>query len=175
MATDGEIDFKAYTREQLDSAVTRIDRQRYPINAQNLVTEYQRRQFAYFLTSVLFFAMTAVAAPPAKVEDCGWLVPTGNALVSQPDALLKPRDPAPLSKPPPQAKAAYCDRDTMMSYVGDERVKLRRWWRVARLARAADPEGKTEIIVFYQEARQATSAKEAKGLFERLNSAIRSD
>ena len=40
----------------------------------------------------------------------------------QPDALLKPSDPAPLSQPPPQAKAAYCERDTMMTYVGDERV-----------------------------------------------------
>src|SRR5579864_4633833 len=27
--------------------------------------------------------------------------------------------PAPLSKPPPQAKAAYCERDTLMTYVGD--------------------------------------------------------
>jgi hypothetical protein len=42
--------------------------------------------------------------------------------VDQPDALLKPSDPAPLPKPPPLAKAAYCERDTMMSYVGDERV-----------------------------------------------------
>jgi rhomboid protease GluP len=46
MATDGDIDFKTYTREQLDSAVTRIDRQRYPINAQNLITEYQQRRIA---------------------------------------------------------------------------------------------------------------------------------
>ena len=44
MATDGDIDFKTFTREQLDSAVTRIDRGRYPINAQNLITEYQRRR-----------------------------------------------------------------------------------------------------------------------------------
>jgi membrane associated rhomboid family serine protease len=46
MATDGDIDFKAYTREQLDSAVARIDRQRYPINAQNLIAEYQLRRVA---------------------------------------------------------------------------------------------------------------------------------
>jgi hypothetical protein len=65
---------------------------------------------------------SALAAPQAKVEDCGWLVPIGNALVPQPDALLKPSDPAPLSAPPLQAKAAYCERDTMMTYVGDERV-----------------------------------------------------
>ena len=46
MATDGDIDFSTYTREQLDSAVTRIDRERYPINAQRLITEYQRRRVA---------------------------------------------------------------------------------------------------------------------------------
>src|ERR1700756_3407014 len=44
LATDGEIDFGAYTREQLDNAVGRMDRQRYPINYRNLVAEYQRRQ-----------------------------------------------------------------------------------------------------------------------------------
>jgi rhomboid protease GluP len=44
MATDGDIDFTTYTREQLDSAVSRMNRERYPINAQNLVAEYQRRQ-----------------------------------------------------------------------------------------------------------------------------------
>jgi len=64
----------------------------------------------------------AFAASQAKVENCGWLVPKKDALVPQPDSSLKPSDPAPLSKPPPQAKAAYCERDTMMSYVGDQRV-----------------------------------------------------
>jgi rhomboid protease GluP len=44
MATDGDIDFTTYTREQLDSAITRIDRERYPINARRLIDEYQRRQ-----------------------------------------------------------------------------------------------------------------------------------
>src|ERR1700734_3926135 len=44
MATDGDIDFTTYTREQLDSAITRIDRERYPINARKLTDEYQRRQ-----------------------------------------------------------------------------------------------------------------------------------
>lgn len=43
MATDGDIDFSAYTREQLDSAVGRMDRVRYPINYRNLTIEYQRR------------------------------------------------------------------------------------------------------------------------------------
>ncbi|HEY2684106.1 MAG TPA: hypothetical protein VGI93_11390 [Steroidobacteraceae bacterium] len=36
--------------------------------------------------------------------------------------MLKPSDPAPLAKPRSTAKAAYCERDTMMSYVGDERL-----------------------------------------------------
>ena len=63
----------------------------------------------------------AFAAPQAKVENCGWLVSKENALVLQPDASLKPSDPAPLPKPPLQAKAAYCDRDTLMSYVHDGR------------------------------------------------------
>jgi rhomboid protease GluP len=44
MATDGDIDFTTYTREQLDSAITRVDRERYPINARRLIDEYQRRQ-----------------------------------------------------------------------------------------------------------------------------------
>ena len=78
--------------------------------------------FACLLASALVLGKSALAAPQAKVEDCGWLIPNGNALVSQPDALLKPSDPAPLSAPPPQAKAAYCERDTLMTYVGDERV-----------------------------------------------------
>jgi hypothetical protein len=81
-----------------------------------------KQAFACLLASALIFAKSALAAPQAKVENCGWLVPNGNALVTQPDALLKPSDPAALSTPPPQAKAAYCERDTMMSYVGDERV-----------------------------------------------------
>src|SRR5277367_774115 len=46
MATDGDIDFSGYTREQLDSAVARMDHQRYPINSQNLIAEYQRRRIA---------------------------------------------------------------------------------------------------------------------------------
>ena len=64
----------------------------------------------------------AIAAPQPKVENCGWLVPRGDGLIAQPDASLKPSDPAPLSAPPPEAKAAYCERDSIMTYVGDERV-----------------------------------------------------
>lgn len=70
-------------------------------------------------------ANNAVAASQAKVENCGWLIAKGDGLVDQPDASLKPSDPAPLSKPPPDAKAAYCERDTLFSYVGDERVSER--------------------------------------------------
>jgi hypothetical protein len=74
----------------------------------------------------MIFAEPTFAAPQAKVENCGWLVAKEDTLMPQPDSLLKPSDPAPLSNPPPQAKAAYCDRDTLMTYVGDERVlKLR--------------------------------------------------
>jgi hypothetical protein len=35
VATGGDIDFTTYTREQLDGAITRIGRERYPINAQH--------------------------------------------------------------------------------------------------------------------------------------------
>jgi hypothetical protein len=64
--------------------------------------------------------------------------------------------------------------------------KLGNWWHVARLARAADPEGKTEIVVFYQEALppdraplgkadDALPEKEAQELFARLDLAVTSD
>ena len=75
-----------------------------------------------FLIFSLVLAQLAFAAPQAKVENCGWLVAKKGVLVPQADSSLKPSDPAPLSKPPPQAKAAYCDRDTLMSYVGDQRL-----------------------------------------------------
>jgi len=59
------------------------------------------------------------------VEDCGWLVQNGETLIMQPDVALKLRDPAAIPTPPAQAKAAYCNRETLMTYVGDERaVKL---------------------------------------------------
>ncbi|HMH88832.1 MAG TPA: hypothetical protein VK523_09315 [Steroidobacteraceae bacterium] len=72
------------------------------------------------------------------------------------------------------------------AYLTSKGYKLKRWWRVARLARAADPEGKTEIIIFYQEALPAGGEgpgnpdedlpeKEAQELFARLNSAVTSD
>ena len=67
-------------------------------------------------------ATPTLAAPQAKSEVCGWLVLQGDELVPQPDQMLQPSDPKPLPVPPDQAKAAYCARDTMMSYVGDERV-----------------------------------------------------
>jgi len=66
MATDGDIDFTAYTREQLDSAITRIDRQRYPINAQNLIAEYQQRLVAE-RQAVELAAKAGTVAPPDRM------------------------------------------------------------------------------------------------------------
>jgi membrane associated rhomboid family serine protease len=66
MATDGDIDFKTYTREQLDSAVTRIDRQRYPINARNLIAEYQQRRVAE-RQAVELAVESATVAPPDRM------------------------------------------------------------------------------------------------------------
>ena len=81
-----------------------------------------RMKAGLVITLVLAIARAAFATPQAKVENCGWLVAKEGTLVAQPDSLLKPSDPAPLPKPPPQARAAYCERDTMMTYLGDERV-----------------------------------------------------
>jgi hypothetical protein len=67
-------------------------------------------------------AIIAFAAPQAKLEDCGWLVSKGDVLVMQADASLKPSDPKLLAAPLPEAKAAYCERDTIMTFVGDERL-----------------------------------------------------
>jgi rhomboid protease GluP len=63
MATDGDIDFSGYTREQLDSAVARMDHQRYPINSKNLITEYQRRQVAERQAADLAAKAAAEAQP----------------------------------------------------------------------------------------------------------------
>jgi hypothetical protein len=71
-------------------------------------------------------------------------------------------------------------------FLASKGYKFGNWWRTARLARAADPEGKTEIIVFYQEALPASGAlpgsadedlpeKEAQELFARLDLAVKSD
>lgn len=82
-----------------------------------------RRGFRWAMAGVvLVLGGPAVAGPQAKVEECGWLVLDGEALVAKPDAALKPSDPSPLPSPPPDVKAAYCDRDTLMTYVGDERL-----------------------------------------------------
>jgi hypothetical protein len=67
-------------------------------------------------------AAPAWAVPQAKTEICGWLVLQGDELIAQPDAALQPSDPKPLAAPPAAARAAYCARDTLMTYVGDERV-----------------------------------------------------
>jgi hypothetical protein len=62
------------------------------------------------------------SASPAKVENCGWFIARGDGLVTQPDASLKRSNPAYLPKPPPDAKAAYCERDTLYAYVEDNRI-----------------------------------------------------
>ena len=74
------------------------------------------------------------------------------------------------------------------AYLTSKGYKLGNWWRVARIARVADPEGKAEIIIFYQElvtlppggappgnADSALPEKEAQDLFVRLKSAVTSD
>lgn len=71
---------------------------------------------------LLWFNAPAFAEPQAKLEECGWLVLQDAELVPQPDKELQPSDPKPLAAPPESARAAYCMRDTMMTYVGDERV-----------------------------------------------------
>ena len=72
--------------------------------------------------ALMCVSASVVAAPQAKMENCGWLVQQGDELIEQPDQAFQPSDPKQLAVPPAQAKAAYCARDTMMSYVGDERV-----------------------------------------------------
>jgi uncharacterized membrane protein YjgN (DUF898 family) len=44
MATDGEVDYTQYTREQLEDARWRIDRDRFPLNYQALMAEIERRR-----------------------------------------------------------------------------------------------------------------------------------
>ena len=46
MGMDGEVDFRGYSREQLEDALRRIDRTLYPRNYQNLVDELERRRAA---------------------------------------------------------------------------------------------------------------------------------
>ncbi|MGP8035508.1 MAG: YjgN family protein [Steroidobacteraceae bacterium] len=46
MGMDGEIDYRSYTRQQLEDALARIDRTHYPRNYQNLVDELERRRTA---------------------------------------------------------------------------------------------------------------------------------
>ncbi|HYB64251.1 MAG TPA: YjgN family protein [Steroidobacteraceae bacterium] len=44
MGTDGEIDYRRYSRAALEDALQRIDRARYPLNYQRLVAELERRR-----------------------------------------------------------------------------------------------------------------------------------
>lgn len=78
--------------------------------------------FVLCIISAAFLGVSAKAAvAEPHPEDCGWLVPSGNQLVAQPDPNLKPLDRKPLAPPPAQAKAAYCIRKTIITDVGDER------------------------------------------------------
>lgn len=75
-----------------------------------------------FLLLVTAGVSGAETSPLAEVEDCGWLVQSGDELTSQPDLTLKPRDAGAIPSPPPQAKAAYCNRETLMPHAGDQRL-----------------------------------------------------
>jgi hypothetical protein len=77
---------------------------------------------ALTVLTLMLLSQPALAAPQAKIENCGWLVLHDGALVEQPNPALLPSDPGPLPAPPTGARAAYCLRDTMMSYIGDQRV-----------------------------------------------------
>src|SRR5260221_9780481 len=44
MATDGDADYSGYTNEQLDEAAHNVDRGRFPLNAQRLLDEQERRR-----------------------------------------------------------------------------------------------------------------------------------
>jgi rhomboid protease GluP len=81
MATDGEIDFRIYTREQLDSAIGRMDRGRYPINYRNLSAEYQRRRVAERQAAELA-AQSGTAVPPDNMLS----VPRRFAVTFEPQA-----------------------------------------------------------------------------------------
>jgi hypothetical protein len=75
--------------------------------------------------------------------------------------------------------------DRTRGYLKSLGYKSGNLWNVARLARVADPEGKTEIIIFYQEALDLAPGgsppasgsdlpeSERKTLFERMNGAVR--
>jgi uncharacterized membrane protein YjgN (DUF898 family) len=64
MATDGDADYIAYTREQLEEAFGRIQRDRFPINYQRLIAEIERRRIE---------AESAAAAAPG-VNDANVVV-----------------------------------------------------------------------------------------------------
>jgi rhomboid protease GluP len=68
MATDGDIDFTTYTREQLDSAVARMDHARYPINSAKLIDEYQRRKVAEKKAAVLAIESATPVVPDSMLS-----------------------------------------------------------------------------------------------------------
>lgn len=83
-------------------------------------------------------SLAQAGGPKGPVEEsCGWLVTAGDELHELPASDLKPSDSRPLPDPPDAAKAAYCDRDRLMTYVGDERLLIVRRPLVIR-ARGAE-------------------------------------
>jgi rhomboid protease GluP len=66
LATDGDIDFRAYSREQLDGAIGRMDRERYPVNYRNLVAEYRRR--SHEEAEIRASAARAAGAEPERIQ-----------------------------------------------------------------------------------------------------------
>lgn len=77
------------------------------------------------LAAAAGFAVSAHAASLKPThETCGWAV-GDTELVLQPDPALSPLAKALPAAAPPNAKAAYCIRDSIVTQVGDEQVLKR--------------------------------------------------
>jgi len=78
---------------------------------------------APLLAAILVLQTADTPPQPAPAEErCGWLVATDDGLRDQPDPMLKPGDPAPLPAPPGGTKAAYCERESISTRAGDQRL-----------------------------------------------------
>src|SRR5262249_26537556 len=65
MATDGgQIDYGKYSRDQLEQIRQRMDRERYPLNYQRLVTETARRDAEARAAAAVPPGPGSAAAPP---------------------------------------------------------------------------------------------------------------
>ena len=58
---DGGIDYSQYSREQLEGALLRIDRSRYPLNLERLTRELESRPPAVQLSQAEMAAIRRVA------------------------------------------------------------------------------------------------------------------